>query len=74
MPGLRFTMVRLDGKIYAETLEGSLFVKASAARLSVLDPVGKALGEIKGEQRDGFVHFNMLGDLPGLQYHLTIED
>lgn len=74
MPGLSFTMVRLDGKIYAETLEGSLFVKASAARLSVLDPVGKVLGEIKGEQRDGFVHFNMLGDLPGVQYHLTIED
>ena len=74
MPGLRFTMVRLDGKLYAETLEGSLFVKASSARLAVLDPVGKMLGEIKGEERDGFVHFNMLGDLPGVQYHLTIED
>ena len=74
MPGLSFTMVRLDGKIYAETLEGSLCVKASAAKLAVLDPVGKVLGEIKGEQRDGYVHFNMLGDLPGVQYHLTIED
>ena len=74
MPGLSFTMVRLDGKLYAETLEGSLFVKASAAKLAVLDPVGKVLGEIKGEQRDGGVYFNMLGDLPGVQYHLTIED
>lgn len=74
MPGLSFTMVRLDGKLYAETLEGSLFVKASAAKLAVLDPVGKVLGEIKGEERDGFVHFNMLGDLPGVQYHLCIED
>ena len=74
MPGLSFTMVRLDGKLYAETLEGSLLVKASAAKLAVLDPVGKVLGEIKGEERDGFVHFNMLGDLPGVQYHLCIED
>ena len=74
MPGLTFTMVRMDGKLYAETLEGSMFVKANAAKLTVLDPVGHELGEIQGEQRDGGVYFNMLGDLPGVQYHLTIKD
>ena len=74
MPGLNFTMIRMDGKLYAETLEGSLFVKAGSARLTVLDPAGRELGEIRGEKRDGGVIFNMLGDLPGLQYHLTIED
>lgn len=74
MPGLRFTMVRLDGKLYAETLEGSVFVKANSAKLTVLDPVGGKLGEIRGERRDGGLYFNMLGDLPGVQYHLTIED
>ena len=74
MPGIRFTMVRLDGKLYAETLEGSVFVKASNAKLTALDPVGRRLGEIAGEKRDGGVYFNMLGDLAGVQYHLTIED
>ena len=43
-------------------------------KLTVLDPVGKVLGEIKGEERDGGVYFPILGDLPGVQYHLTIED
>ncbi len=74
MPGLQFTMVRKDGKLYAETLEGSLYVKAARAKLTVLDPVGRELGEVKGESRDGGVYFNMLGDLPGVQYRLTIED
>ncbi len=74
MPGLIFTMIRMDGKLYAETLEGSVFVKANSAKLVVLDPIGNELGEVRGEKRDGGVFFNMLGDLPGLQYHLTIED
>ena len=74
MSGLQFTMVRKDGKLYAETLEGSVFVKATAAKLTVLDPVGRELGQIKGESRDGGVYFNMLGDLPGVQYRLVIED
>lgn len=74
MPGLSFTMIRMDGKLYAETLEGSVFVKAANAKLTALDPVGRELGEIKGERRDGGVFFNMLGDLPGVQYHLVIED
>ena len=74
MPGLQFTMVRKDGKLYAETLEGSVFVKAAAAKLTVLDPVGRELGKIKGENRDGGVYFAMLGDLPGVQYRLVIED
>ncbi len=74
MPGIRMTFVRMDGKLYAETLEGSVFVRANSARLVVLDPVGNELGEVRGEKRDGGVYFNMLGDLPGVQYHLTIED
>ena len=74
MPGLAFTMVRKDGRLYAETLEGSLIVKAAKATLTVLDLVGRELGEIKGESRDGSICFNMLGDLPGVQYHLVIEN
>lgn len=72
MPGLNFTMVRMDGKLYAETLEGSLTVKAESARLTALDPVGREIGEIEGEECDGNIRFVMKGDLPGVQYHLTI--
>lgn len=74
MPGIRMTFVRMDGKLYAETLEGSVFVKANSARLVALDLIGNELGEIRGEKRNGGVYFNMLGDLPGVQYHLSIED
>ena len=73
MPGLSFTMVRLDGKLYAETLEGSLFVKAESAKLTVLGPAGRELGVIDGERCDGGVRFVMKGDLPGVQYHLVLS-
>lgn len=72
MPGLKFTMVRMDGKLYAETLEGSLVVKAEDARLTVLDPAGREIGTIEGEKCDDGIRFAMKGDLPGVQYHLTI--
>lgn len=72
MPGMNFTMVRLDGKLYAETLEGSLTVKAENAKLTALDPAGREINEIAGEKCDGGVRFAMKGDLPGVQYHLTI--
>ena len=74
MPGLQFTMIRKDGKLFAETLEGSLLVRAKAAKLIVLDPVGNELGEIRGESRGDGVFFHMLGDLPGVQYHLHIVE
>ena len=72
MPGLNFTMVRLDGKLYAETLEGSLFVKAENAKLTALNPVGREIGAIDGERCGGGVRFVMKGDLPGVQYRLTL--
>lgn len=72
MPGMNFTMVRMDGKLYAETLEGSLTVTAESAKLIALDPVGREIGEIAGEKCDGGIRFAMKGDLPGVQYHLTI--
>ena len=74
MPGLQFTMVRLDGKLYAETLEGSLCVKAAKARLEALDPNGRLIGEIPGKAEDGCTVFVMDGKLPAVNYHLVIED
>ena len=72
-PGLQFTMVRLDGKLYAETLEGSVFVRGNAA-LTALDINGNELGEIAGEAKDGGTLFHMLGDLPAVQFRLILED
>ena len=73
MPGVRFTMVRMDGKLYAETLEGSLLVKANSAKLTALDPIGREIGEISGVKTDNGVLFEMQGDLPGVNYHLIME-
>lgn len=73
MPGFQFTMVRMDGKLYAEMLEGTLCVRADHAKLTVLDPVGREIGTIDGEKRGNQVFFTLKGDLPGVQYHLTID-
>ena len=70
MPGIQFTIVRLDGKLYAETLEGSLLVKAGSAKLTALDPIGNVLGDIPGVPEKDGIRFTMTGDLPGVNYHL----
>ncbi len=73
MPGFAFTAERMDGKLYAETLEGSLTVKAGAAKLFALDPVGQVLGEIEGQKMKDGIHFTMKGNLPSVHYHLITE-
>ena len=73
MPGFAFTMVRMDGKLYAETLEGSILVKAQKAKLIALDPIGQEIGEISGVQTDKGICFEMKGNLPGVHYHLIAE-
>ena len=73
IPGFAFTMVRMDGKLYAETLEGSILVKAQKAKLIALDPIGQEIGEISGVQTDKGICFEMKGNLPGVHYHLIAE-
>ena len=73
MPGFAFTMVRMDGKLYAEALEGSLLVKAEKAKLIALDPVGQEIGEISGVKAEEGVLFEMKGNLPSVNYHLIVE-
>lgn len=70
MPGLQFTVVRMDGKLYAETLEGKLRVKADHATLEILNPVGDVLAVIEGQKDGDGVCFALRGDIPGIQYHL----
>lgn len=73
MPGLQFTIARLDGKLYAETLEGELRVKADKARLQFLSPVGEIVGELEGIKDGNDVVFTLTGEYPSVQYLLIRE-
>lgn len=73
MMGIPFAAVKFKGKLYAETLEGSLLVKAEEASLKALSPVGEEIGEIQGEKSEDGICFRMTGELPGIQYHLMIK-
>lgn len=73
MMGISFTAVQFKGKLYAETLEGSLLVRAREAVLKALSPVGEEIGEIVGEKGADGIYFPMTGELPGIQYHLIIK-
>lgn len=73
MMGIPFTAVQFKGKLYAETLEGSLSVKAKEASLKVLSPVGEEIGEIKGEKSAEGIRFPVTGEFPGIQYHLIMR-
>lgn len=71
--GFAFTAVVFGGKLYAETLEGTLRVRASSGRLRILNPVGGTLAEMEGEKTEGGIRFVLDGQAPGVQYHLTIK-
>lgn len=72
MPGIRLSMVRKDGKLYAETLEGSILVRSQTAKLTVLDPIGRELGAIPGEATEQGTRFVLNGVLPAIQYVLKL--
>ena len=72
--GMPFTAVEFKGKLYAETLEGTLHVKAEKAVLQILNPTGEVLAEMDGEKDKEGVFFALNGDIPGVQYHLMIEE
>ena len=70
--GIPLTVVTLGGKLYAETLEGEIFVRAKEAELAVLDPVGNVLITLKGEPADGGVRFVLDGSAAGVQFLLMV--
>ena len=74
MMGMPFTKVDMKGKLYAETLEGTLSVKAQEAQLQILNPVGEVLAELKGEKEGEEIRFALDGQVPGVQYHLIIQE
>ncbi|MDE5908998.1 MAG: hypothetical protein K2H52_09720 [Lachnospiraceae bacterium] len=68
-----FTAVAFKGKLYAETLEGAIHVKAETATLQILNPIGEVLTEIKGEKNGKDICFTVNGEVPGVQFHLSIN-
>ncbi|MDE7286538.1 MAG: beta-galactosidase, partial [Lachnospiraceae bacterium] len=71
--GRIFTRVVTRGKLYAETLEGALYVKAKEAELRILSPVGDVLAKMEGCRTGKGICFALDGEIPGIQYHLIIK-
>ena len=73
MMGVTFTAVTFKGKLFAETLEGRVCVKAEQATLQILNPIGEVLSEMEGERTEDGVCFEIDGKIPGVQYHLILR-
>jgi hypothetical protein len=71
--GIKSTVVNMSGKLYAETMEGELLVKADCATLEVLNPVGEVITAIEGQRCEEGVRIILDGTIPGVQYRLIIQ-
>ena len=69
-----FAAVEFKGKLYAETLEGCIRVKAENAKMEVLNPIGEVIAEMDGEKSGGEIRFAMDGSVPGIQYRLVVNE
>ena len=72
--GIPFAAVEFKGKLYAETLEGCIRVKAENAKLEVLNPIGEVIAEMNGEKTGDEIRFAMDGSVPGIQYRLVVGE
>ena len=64
----------MKGKLFADTLEGTISVKAEKASLEILSPVGEVITVMDGEKSGGSVLFHLDGMVPGIMYHLSINE
>ena len=72
-PGIRLTIVDMKGKLFAETMEGSITVqKTASARLTALDTTGHEIGEIEGVADGDGIRFALDGSIPAVQFKLTL--
>ena len=71
MPGYHFNVVKMAGKLYADTLEGVINVKG-AARLVALDPTGREICEVNGVQTENRTQFTLDGSIPSVNFVLKI--
>ncbi len=62
----------MKGKLYADTLEGMIFVKSAQAKLTALSVTGKVIAEIPGTHSEDGTAFEIQGDLPAVQYLLKL--
>ncbi|MCM1388284.1 MAG: hypothetical protein NC231_13230, partial [Bacillus sp. (in: Bacteria)] len=72
MMGITFTNVTIKGKLFAETIEGVLKVKAKKAELEVLNPIGEVIDTMDGVVCGEEVCFD-LKETKGIMFHLMIE-
>ncbi len=70
MMGIPLTAVTLKGKLYAETLKGSIRVKGEGAVLEMLDTVGNVTGTVSGRSENGETVFTLDGGQAAVQYCL----
>lgn len=71
MMGITFTNVTLKGKLFAETMEGVLKVKAAKGRLEVLNPIGEVIDSVEGIADEEGIRF-VLEKTKGILFHLII--
>lgn len=74
MMGVTFTNVALHGKLYADTLEGTICVRADAAVLTALDTYGNPIRKIVGERTEDGVVFVLDGNVPSVNYVITVGE
>lgn len=72
-PGFALKFMNLKGKLYADTLEGSLIVKAEAAKLEMLNPVGEVITTLVGKKTTEGLKFELDGNIPSVQFRLIIQ-
>ena len=74
MPGIKMKCIKMNGKLYAETLEGSMEVKAEKkAVLEILDTEGNVLETMEQASGNGIATFELDGNTAGIFYHLTLD-
>lgn len=69
-PGVPFTAAAFRGKLYVDTLEGSVTVKSPKAALTALDVYGNTLGKIPGNPVEGGVKFILDGTCSAVEFLL----
>ncbi|KAA8745391.1 hypothetical protein [Paenibacillus sp. UASWS1643] len=67
------TIVDHQGKLYADTPEGSLFVRSKEATLTALDTVGAPVSDIQGAPADGGMIFKLDGTIPAVHFLLKLN-
>jgi hypothetical protein len=68
------TTVEFKGKLYADTPEGTLFVRCRSATLEALDMTGKTIAAIEGAVLADGISFALDGTIPAVHFLLTVTD